>query len=200
MHTEVGKCNAEELCKIIENIRPEVIFLEALDETYSTYDTYLFSSFGVSHKKLEISAIQRYGFTNTFEYIPVLDNAISAAFETKSKIVCENREWQELIDSYRSLASEYGFKFLNSTESIKLQEEMRILERHLLNGLDLNKCVDADIDAYENSMIRNIHSYCERSRFNSAIFMCGAAHRKSIIEKVEKLKSMETDSPNWIFF
>ena len=42
----------------------------------------------------------------------------------------------------------------------------------------------SDIDAYENSMIRNIYSYWNNNHFSSAIFMCGAAYRKSIIEKI----------------
>ncbi len=43
MHNEIGNCNAEELHKIIERLNPEVIFLEAVDETYSPYEQYLWS-------------------------------------------------------------------------------------------------------------------------------------------------------------
>jgi len=32
VHKEIGKCNADELCEIIEKISPEVIFLEALEK------------------------------------------------------------------------------------------------------------------------------------------------------------------------
>jgi hypothetical protein len=38
IHEEIGKCNAEELYKIIEKLSPGVIFLEAVDETYSDYE------------------------------------------------------------------------------------------------------------------------------------------------------------------
>jgi hypothetical protein len=38
IHKEIGKCNAEELYKIIKKLNPEVIFLEAVDETYSNYE------------------------------------------------------------------------------------------------------------------------------------------------------------------
>lgn len=200
IHKEIGKCNAAELHKIIEKINPEVIFLEALDETYSNYENYLFSSFGVFHKKLEISAIQKYCLNNSFEYIPVLDNELSDAFKRKYELVCENREWQKLIDSFNSLAEEYGFAFLNSIESIKLQEEMRVLESLLLSSGEINKAANEAIDAYENSMIRNIYLYCKNNHFNSAIYMCGAAHRKSIIEKIEKFNAQEYIKLNWIVF
>ena len=114
--------------------------------------------------------------------------------------VCENIEFQKLLDNFNSLASEHGFQFLNSAQSIRLQEEMRMFENHLLTDSELNKTAIEDIDAYENSMIRNIYSYCRNSQFDTAIFMCGVAHRKSIIEKVEKFNTQEEMSLNWVIF
>lgn len=195
-HKEIGKCNADELCGIIEKIRPEVIFLEALHETYSSYDTTLLS-FGIYHRQLEIKALQKYGSKASFTYVPVLDSELSEALEEKFAIVCENRELQKLIDNYNSLVQENGFEFLNSDLSVMLHEEMRILECRLMNGNELSKVADKDVDEYENSMLRNIYSYSKDSEFNTAIFMCGSAHRKSIIEKI---KAQEEATPNWTFY
>ena len=202
IHKEIGKCNAEELYKIIKKLNPEVIFLEAVDETYSNYENYLFSTYEVYHKKLEISAIQKYNCDcdSSFEYVPVCENGLSDAFHKKNKIVCQNREMQQLIDNFNFLAEKHGFKFLNSLECINLQEEMRELESRVLNDSDMDKIVKADIDAYENPMIRNIYSYCDNNHFGSAIFMCGAAHRKSIIEKIEKSKTEEQVNLTWTIF
>lgn len=199
VHEEIGKCNADELCEIIEKINPEVIFLEALDDTYSEYQKLLFSSFGVFHKKLEIIAIQKYGI-NRCKYIPVLDNGLSEAFDKKYNGICESIDLQMLVDKYRILASEYGFKFLNSIESIKLQEEMRTLEDYLLSGSEINKVAKEDINTYEDSMLKNIYSYCKNNKFNIAIFMCGVAHRKSIIEKIQKQEDQERTDLNWVFY
>jgi hypothetical protein len=200
IHNEIGKCNADELYNIIEKISPEVIFLEAFDDTYSNYEELLFSSYGVYHKKLEIKAIQKYCFNTSFNYVPVLDNELSDAFDKKYRLVCKNIEFQKLLDNYNLLASEHGFEFLNSTESIRLQDEMRMFENHFLNDSELHKAVSDDIDAYENSMIRNIYSYCSNNHFSSAIFMCGAAHRKSIIEKVGKINTQEEMNLSWVIF
>lgn len=199
-HKEFGKCNADELCKIIERIGPEVIFLEALEETYSDYDEMLFLDFREPHNKLEINAIQKYSAINSFEYVPVLDDGLPDSFEKKYSIVCENREWQNLIDNFNTLAAEHGYEFLNSDESFKLQDEMRMLEKRLLNESEISKVADEDIDAYENRMLRNIYSYCKTSTFKRAIFMCGVAHRKSIIEKIEIFESNEDIDVNWIIF
>lgn len=200
IHKEIGKCNAEELYKIIKKISPEVIFLEAVAETYSEYENYLFSTYGVYHKKLEISAIQKYNHNTSFEYVPVCEIGLSDAFHSKIEIVCQNRELQKLIDNFNYLAAENGFDFLNSLDCINLQEEMRVLETQILKNEEMDQAVKADIDAYENPMIRNIYSYCNNNHFSSAIFMCGAAHRKSIIEKIDKLKTQEQVNLNWIVY
>lgn len=138
IHKEIGKCNAEELHKIIERLSPEVIFLEAVNETYSTYEQHLFSTYGVYHQKLELSAIQRYQQTNSFAYVPVCENYLSEAFHKKNKIVCENKELQILIDKSISYAATYGFTFLNSSDSMNLQEEMRMLESRILEDSTLD--------------------------------------------------------------
>jgi hypothetical protein len=200
IHKEIGNCNAEELYKIIEKLSPEVIFLEAVDDTYSEYEKILFSTWGQFHKKLEIAAIQKYNLNTSFEYVPVCENGLSDAFDRKNKIVCENREMQQLIDNYNFLAEKQGFKFLNSVESINLQEEMRALETRVLYNTELDEIVKANIEAYENPMIRNIYSYCNNNHFSSAIFMCGVAHRKSIIEKIEKSKTEEQVNLTWTIF
>jgi len=200
VHEENGKCNTDELYKILEKVNPEVIFLEALDDTYSNYEKMVFSSFGVYHRKLEIRAIQKFCLNNSCEYIPVLDNGLSDSFERKYDKVCQYREIQELIDNFNFLASEYGFNFLNSIESINHQDQMRILESKLSINPELELDFNLDIDEYENSMMRNIYSYCKNNKFNSAIFMCGVAHRKSIIEKIEKFSAHEHVNINWVVY
>ena len=200
IHKEIGKCNAEELYKIIDKLSPEVIFLEAIDETYSEYEKFLFSTYGVNHKKLEISAIQKYSDNTSFQYVPVCENGLSDAFNKKIKLVCQNIELQKLIDNFNYLAAKNGFEFLNSLECINLQEEMRVLESRILNSSEMDKTVRADIEVYEKPMIRNIYSYCNNNHFSSAIFMCGAAHRKSIIEEIEKSKTEEQVNLTWTIF
>lgn len=200
VHTEMGKCNSDELCKIIAQLKPEVIFLEALEETYSEYHKKLFSSFEQYHKKLEVRAIQQYGLYNEFDYVPLLDIGMSNAFENKYNLVVESPEFKKLLDKYNSLASEQGFQFLNSEESTILQEEMRSFENSLLNDSRENIAAIDYIDAYENSMLQNMYSYCNNNKFDTAIFMCGVAHRKSIIDKVNNDIVQRELNFNWVVF
>lgn len=139
IHKEIGKCNADELCNIISKIQPEVIFLEALESTYSGYEHSLFSQYGLYHKKLEISAIQKYSQIRPFQYIPVLENELGKAFYERCDLVCDDLNYQRHLDIYNFLAAEDGFDFLNSTKSTEKQEELRHFERLILDGSELQK-------------------------------------------------------------
>lgn len=77
---------------------------------------------------------------------------------------------------------------------------MRMLENRLLNRNELDEAVNAEIDTYENTMIRNIYSYCRVNRFEKAVFMCGSAHRQSIIEKIRRFNSKEKMDVKWIVY
>lgn len=200
VHKEYGNCNSNELLKIIENIRPDVIFLEAQKDNFSRYAQMIFSQFGIFNERLEIKAIQKYSQNHTFEYVPVLDIGLSDEFETKIKIVSDNKDLQRLLDNYNFLETNGGFQFLNCEESIALQEEMREVENRIINNKIMQQRVKASIDEYENSMLHNIYTFCNNKSFNMAIFMCGAAHRKSIIEKIgEYVENSETEL-NWTFY
>lgn len=199
-HEEIGMCNAKELCKIIKKSSPDVIFLEALENTYSNYDQMRFSSFGVYHEKLEIKAMQLYSQNASFVYVPVLDDGLSDTFQKKYSLICNNHEFKSLVDNYNSLANHNGFKFLNSIESTNLQDDMRKLESVLLYGSEIEMEFNNSIEIYENTMIENIYSYCKNNHFNTAIFLCGVAHRKSIIEKIENLQTTKEIKLNWKFY
>jgi hypothetical protein len=200
VHKEYGNCNSNELLKIIENICPDVIFLEALEDNYSTYDQMIFSQFGVYKERLEFKTIQKYSHNHTFKYVPVLDIGLSDDFENKLKIVSENKDLQRLLDDYSSLKMDGGFQFLNSEKSIVLQEELRGLENRIVDDEIFREKVNEDINEYENSMLRNIYSFCKEKSFNTAVFMCGVAHRKSIIEKIIEYQKKETIQLNWTFY
>lgn len=200
VHKECGNCNSNELLKIIEHICPNVIFLEALEVNYSKYDEMRFSRFGVSEKRVELKAIQEYRQNHSSEYVPVLDIGLSDDFESMIKIVSKNKDYQILLDEYSLLEMDGGFRFLNSQKSIVLQEELRKLKNRIIDDKIMLQKVNANIDAYENSMLRNIYSFCKENSFDTAIFMCGVAHRKSIIEKIGEYEEKETTHLNWTFY
>ncbi len=200
VHKEIGQCNSNELYKIIKTINPDVIFLEAFENSYSKYHQMLFSQFGVYQERLEIKAIQAYSQNHTFEYVPVLDIGLSDDFEKKIVIVSENIDYQNILYNYTLLETDNGFQFLNSKKQIALQEEMRELENRIIDNKIMHQKANESIDAYEHSMLRNIYSFCKEKSFNKAIFMCGAGHRKTITQKIIEYETKETLKINWTFY
>ncbi|HET8963792.1 MAG TPA: hypothetical protein VFM99_07840 [Chitinophagales bacterium] len=200
IHKKIGKCTADELCEILEEVSPEVVFLEALDNTYSNYDKTMFSTFGLYHGKLELEAIQKYSNHTSVEYVPVLDNGLTDLFDEKYKRVLENNQLQQMLDEFNLLAKSKGFQFLNSQLCLDLHQKMRTFEDHLLRNTQLNATVIADINAYENSMMQNIYSYCIINRFEKAVFLCGSAHRGSLIEKIRHFQEKENMEINWVVY
>jgi hypothetical protein len=200
VHKEIGFCNSEELYKILVSINPDVIFLEAFENSYSKYHQMQFSQFGVYHERLEIKAIQTFSQTHTFEYVPVLDIGLSDEFEKKITIVSENKKYQSLLDDYISLETNAGFEFLNSEKSIVLQKEMRDLENCLIDNAIFHQKVNESLDQYENSMLHNIYLFCKEKSFKKAVFMCGAAHRQTISQKIAEYEAKENLKLNWTFY
>jgi len=199
-HKNNGKCNADELHKILEKKCPDVIFLEALNNTYSNYQKINYENFGVYHQKLELESIQKYSINHLFEYVPVLKCDMLDVFDHKYQYIYTNHQFQKMLDEFNSLVKTKGFKFLNGQICMEWHKKMRIFENHILNNNELIKAVDAAIDNYENSMMQSIYSYCENNQFNKAVFLCGSAHKYSIIEKIQSLYSKEKVSINWTFY
>jgi len=200
VHKERGLCNSCELYKIIEAINPEVIFLEAFENSYSKYHQMICSQFGIYQERLEIKAIQLYQQSNTVEYVPVLDIELSDEFQKKISIVSENQDYKKIIDNYTLLQIDSGFKFLNSKLQITFQEEMRELENFIIDNKNLVHKAKQSIDAYEHSMLRNIYSFCKENSFNKAIFMCGAGHRKTIQQKIKEYEKNGNIKLNWTLY
>lgn len=197
IHKEIGNCNCGELFSILERLKPDIIFLEALDSSYTNYEHDNYINFDVSHKRLELSAIQKYFLNIPWGYVPVLNKGLSEPFYEKQIFLSRNIILNDLLEEINSLTASEGFEFLNSESSIELHEKMRQFENELLKGNDLNEKANQTIDEYENSMIQNIYKYCNENQFERGIFMCGNAHRKSIIEKIKKVNSQDLKL-NWV--
>jgi hypothetical protein len=103
-------------------------------------------------------------------------------------------------DDLFTLTKAEGFTFLNSDDCVNLHEQMSSLARGLLQARGINTQFDDDIDAYENEMIRNIYSFCEDNQFNTAVFVCGSAHRKSIMEKIEAETLLGRTNVKWTIY
>ncbi len=188
MHKELGKANAEELCLILEKIKPDVIFLEALESNYTPYARLMFQDFGQYSSKLEIKALQLFGIKNQFEYIPVLNSEMSDVFNCKFNLIIEEPGFQIMLTNFNNRVSQEGFGFLNSEACQLWHREMREYEDKIIQNIEVIKQFNDAINDYEDSMVKNIKAYCENNQFNKAVFMCGDGHRESILKKLNSLQ------------
>lgn len=198
-HSEVGKCNVSELQKLIEIVQPDVIFEElspmAFNRCYVIQNLFT----------LESVAIKKYLEKHRVKHIPVVDSEITNEIEEKLNHLIRYAGYTQLIDNLISLEENFGFQFLNSKESIELFERIKAFENLILSQSNndtklLFEKVDEIVDKYENEIIRNVYLYSKQHHYSQAILFIGAAHRKSIMQKVEEFNNSEDFKLNWSFY
>lgn len=203
VHQECGKCNTEELYKIIEGIRPDVIFeeLDYIDFNYAYKEQKPFT--------LETETINKFLQNYNIEHIPV--DTYKAADYTKEisinaeKFLSENSsEYKKLISIHKKFTSEYGFDFLNSKQYYDLIREVRTQEEILYKSTDneeyKSNCA-IELKANNNreiEIIKNIYLYSKEHEYNKAIFIFGVYHSYGLKKKIQEYKEEETKL-NWIF-
>lgn len=205
-HRESGKCNSEELIKILESINPDIIFEEETDDEkfYKYYnEENIFNS-------LEVKSIKKYLRNHDVKHIPI---DLKTNFNYK--------EWDYMFDTfkkynvYKQILKEHcilrdndGFAYLNSEKCTELFDKMKATERQLIEFSGLNKnellriynSFNKEHDNRENAMLLNIYNYSKENQFNQAVFLIGYAHRKSMIEKITAYEPSENFKIHWTFY
>lgn len=231
IHTEKGKCNSEELYKIIDQINPEIIFEELpiiisdllykgkcdFDEYYKILNYNLANNIvdliGVlpsSEIPLEVNCIRKYLQNHNILNIPV---DIVTDPETSERIGMMFHEfykhddvYKKLVDECELLIEQLGFEFLNSKDYLKIAEKIMLREKQLIDSNNYLK--DELINIYdlfskeiiddrENAMLRNIYNFSKENAYNQAVFLIGAGHTKSIMERILKYEITSDVHLNW---
>jgi len=204
MHLEIGKCNSRELYNIIENENPEIIF-EEFDINRIEDEYYKNGHFKYQKgSSVETFAVMNYLERNKVVYIPV-DTYEITYFPTEmyNKISIASEEYDELFKRNILLSSEHGFSYLNSMECCDLLEKMHSIEIEVINKSNDKKLLE-DYKAWQlitenrdNEMLKNIYNYSKNHSYNNSIFIVGAEHRKSILDKIKDYNVKETIKINW---
>ena len=205
-HSERGKCNADELFKIIEHISPDVIFEEL---TPNLYDILYNKNILAESAPLEIKCIRKYIQLHNIKNIPV-DIEVSSTF---SKGIYHAFAEFEKYDLYNEIEFELkkkielgGFDYLNSYEYSNLVEKQRSDESKILedvNNNQLNRIYKSyydDQDFREIIMLNTIYNYSLVNDYDHAVFLIGAGHRRSIIQKVAEYQLKDIIKLNWSFY
>jgi len=206
LHSELGKCNADELYKIIENINPDVIFEEL---TPYLYDMVYNKNIVDETAPIEIKCIRSYKQQHSIKNIPV-DIEVNSTFSNEIKVVFALFEkydtYNEIEIELKKKIEQKEFEFLNSDEYSDLVEKQQSIEQKILeeiNNDQLNRIYTSfyeDQDYRENFILNTIYAYSNENNYDQAVFLIGAAHRSSIIRKVAEYQLKEKLKLNWTFY
>jgi len=202
-HKINGKCTPEELYKIFQNIKPEVIF-EEID--FSRINTFYRNQYV---KTIETIVIVKYLQNYNCEHIPVetldIPNSYIENENYINNIFINDNIYNEIKQKIFEGIKENGFYYLNSNKCMDIFEEMFNYKKNYIKNLNDESIYNIfklwfDIENNrENEMLKNIYDYSLKNNFNSAIFITGARHKKSFINKINEYEINYNIKLNWNF-
>lgn len=202
-HKNLGKCNPDELYKIIEEIQPEIIFEELSFDTFS----FVYSDVYIPYT-VEAITIKKYIENNPIKHFPVDTYPINETdlFNGADEIAKRSNEYVKLWNEQVSMITNYGYVFLNSNACIELLDKIRIAEEAVLlviNDEKFFRDFKSENELHnkrENEMIKNIFNYSKQYPYDKALLICGAEHRKQLRQKIQEYEAKEKLKLNWTFY
>jgi hypothetical protein len=187
-HAERGAVTVSALVGILERLQPEVVFAEIPRTHADAWEE-------GSHGTVESIAAARYAGTHSIDVVPVdlpkPDESFFRDYQEVSRAIERTSpQFRQLVDINTDRTHREGFAYLNSDDCIAAwkaihREELETIEymrRSDFAGIYAHIC---DLmDQRDLEMIRNIRAYCAATTFTRGVFLVGAAHRESIIEKL----------------
>lgn len=208
-HRNDGNCNSTELWKILELIKPDVIF-EEIPPSYT--DDFLISK-GIA--KLETEAIEFYLKNNKAERVPVDDVIPPEEFfqnhqrllgRVEGLVNAHGSNYSKAVNAHQRNSAIHGFPYLNSDQCINHQNQINDATCEALkviNQVSLNEIYRAWFELHdlrEHTMLRNIYEYSQTHQYESAVFLLGCAHRQSIIDKISNYEVSESLNLQWYIY
>jgi hypothetical protein len=207
-HDEIGECNSFSLWQILEDLGPQVIFLELPP-------SYLSKSYIDRTNKLEMKALRPFIENHKPIIVAVDIDDVSKTFVNEYKRVFDELkklEGNNGLDFYNSVNTKnqysamYGFKYLNSEYGMAHNEAVSKATMKGLEQINDDTLTDAHnawiehTNNRENEMLRNIYIYSKDYPYERAVFLLGASHRKAIIGKIKSRIENEALKLNWLFY
>lgn len=200
VHHEIGKCNVQELVKILVAVGPQVIFEEIRPDDFESFYT------DESKCTVEIRAIKEYLKGRKARQVPVDDyetpegfgpymRALDDFVESRSSAYCN------AMDEMHKQQAELGFSYLNSSAfASSIKESERLYQEAVSTyGNDLARSKLSEWNDHtrkrESSMLGNIYRFCLQTNFTEAVFLVGAGHMSGIKKGIERYAK---DQPNLV--
>lgn len=200
-HEELGAATVAALLEILERIQPEVVFAEIPR-------THIDAWRDGSHGTLESIAVARYADTHLVDVVPVdlpkPEESFFRDYEELCRAIARTSDpYHRLMDRNTERMRLYGFSYLNSEECIQawtdiVREELETVE--YTRSARLHEIYGRVRDLMERrdmEMLKNIRDYCASADRTYGTFLVGAAHRKSLIEKIRASEESATPRIEW---
>jgi hypothetical protein len=187
VHAETGLANSNELLKILERLKPDVIFAEIPPSYVGRYCD-------GSHGTLEAVAVARYKEGHQFAVIPVdLEKPEEAFFsdarEMFDKVERTSHDYRRLMDQHSRNTRTDGFPYLNSDRCIQAWTDIRSEVLATLDWIGNPQLQEVyskwrmHDERRDVEMVARIADYADRKGLGHGVFLFGAAHMQSILEK-----------------
>jgi len=188
VHAESGRANVAELQAILGRLQPDVIFAEISPADLADY---LDCSLG----SLESMAVVRYREGRSVNVVPVdlnrpNDQFFSNSREMFGKVERTSPNYRLLMDRHSLDTRVRGFPYLNSDRCDQAWADIygEVLATIKWTGdVQLRQFYDVwseTNDRRDTGMLENIDDYCVRHALSKGVLLVGAAHRRSIVDKV----------------
>ena len=206
VHKEKGLASPSALLAILEGIRPEVLFLEASSEASGDY-------LNATGKDLESAAVSRYREIHHVDLVPVdlpIPDAELFQFVGDNEYLfktIERRspEYCRLVDEYSQEVRAHGFAYLNSERCSTHWSKVREAELAAIEELAYPRLTElyerwiGTNELREKHMMKSIEDYCRKTTFSNGVFLVGAAHRQSLIDKSREQRGADSSTIQWDF-
>jgi hypothetical protein len=222
-HSELGKCNSDELYKIIESIKPDVIFDELPLAAFNMFYSDSFEIYQINKRlltqippevPLEIKCIKKYKQYYDVGVFPVDIDVSRRLAKYHDEIAFmsltffQNEEYQKLDNENDMLTRLEGFHYLNSDKFLEFLERKRAIEKDIIEAeigkrrlFDIYHLFQAEqYDNRETAMLDNIYYYSKEIQYKQAVFLIGAGHKKSIMQKIASLEKLSEIKLNWTLY
>ena len=203
LHQDNGLCNADELIKLLEEIRPDIIFGEVTKSAQYFYYP----------RSLEGRALARWMTLRACRPVRVDDYEMPTNFRELADSLFDyiensSEEYQTLLEQRHHLIHFNGFTCLNSPAFAELIFFLRMseIEKEAIRDAkipDLTRALASwrqIMAGRDRAMVENIYRYCRENEFSQGVFLVGAAHRRGVGEAIQTVASSESDSIAWRHF
>lgn len=200
-HAECGTVTASALLAMLERIQPEVVFAEIPR-------THIDAWRDGSHGTIESVAVARYADIHPIDVVPVdspkPQNSFFRDWQELSRVIERTSlVYRRLVDLNTDRMCTGGFAYLNSDDCVQAWADIYREERETIEYISNPRLRDMyarvrDLnDRRDLEMLKNIRAYCASTAQGCGAFLVGAAHRKSLIEKIRDSDDAATSRIEW---